>query len=703
MRSILIAMKAEAESDIEGNGAKVLDRKAVVDRHRVRLHAPDLRSPLSVGNGCFCFTADVTGLQTFENEYAKGLPLCTMADWGWHAFPNPEGYDLQATMIQIEGTDGRSASYPINQDIPAFDWLRANPHQFNLGKVGLVLTRSDGTKARLDEIEAVDQQLDLWSGELVSRFRFDSQPVAVHTCALPDSAAVALRVESPLIPSERLCVEITFPYPTGGWGPGMSDWTVPERHETELCSHAPDRLELRRRIDAFSHSCMIVSRQGVLSQRGPHEFEVRAERGHSSFDVLIDFSENLSPALPNPDYEVHRAAAARGMQDFWMSGGAVDLSQSSDPRWPELERRIVLSQYLTAIQSRGLTCPQETGLTCNSWFGKFHLEMHWWHAVHFALWGRGEVLIRQLDWYLRHLPKMRQIAERQGYRGVRWGKMLDPAANESPSLISPLLIWQQPHPIYYAEQVYRIRQDRATLETYRQVVEQTADFMADFATWNEQRGCYELGPPFISAREFAWEQFRENKNGCFEIAYWRWGLETANVWRQRRGLAPNPEWEMVARSLAPLPIRNGVYIEQENQPVADAGHPTQLAAYGLLPPTESVQTPIMEKTLEHVLRNWDFEDTWGWDFPMIAMTAARMGRTEEAVEALLLDTGKNTFLPNGHNYQTELLPCYLPGNGGLLAAVAMMAAGWDGSDPSISNPGFGKGWSVTWEGLHGLI
>jgi hypothetical protein len=698
-----MAMQAEEQSNNKGKGANAIDRRAVVDRHRICVSIPDLRSPLSVGNGSFCFTADVTGLQTFESEHAKGVPLTTMADWSWHAFPNPEGYDLQATMVPVEDAGGRPASYPIMQDVPAYDWLRANPHRFNLGKVGLILTRSDGTKARLHEIEDVDQQLDLWSGELVSRFRFDSQPVTVHTCVLPDTDAVALRVESPLISIGRLRVEIVFPYPSGEWGPGLSDWSSPERHRTEVCLHAPDRLELRRQIDAVFHTCTMIARHGVIIHRGPHAFEVRAEDGQASFDLLVGFSEKPSSVVRNPDYEVHRTATTRSMQDFWLSGAAIDLSRSSDPRWPELERRIVLSQYLTAIQSRGLTSPQETGLTCNSWFGKFHLEMHWWHSVHFALWGREEVLIRQLDWYVSHLPKMRQIAERQGYRGVRWGKMLDPAANESPSLISPLLIWQQPHPIYYAEQVYRVLQDRAALEAYGNMVEQTADFMADFATWNEDRRCYELGPPFISAREFAWEDFRENKNGCFEIAYWRWGLETANAWRKRRGLAPNPEWEKVARSLAPLPIRNGIYIEQEKMPVADGGHPTQLAACGLLPPSEAVQTSIMEKTLEHVLRNWDFEETWGWDFPMIAMTAARLGRQEEAIEALLLDTGKNSFLPNGHNYQTGLLPCYLPGNGGLLAAVAMMAAGWDGLDPSIRNPGFGKGWSVTWEGLHGII
>jgi len=78
---------------------------------------------------------------------------------------------------------------------------------------------------------------------------------------------------------------------------------------------------------------------------------------------------------------------------------AVDLSGSSDPRAPELERRIVLSQYLTAINSAGSMPPQETGRVCNSWHGKFHLEMHWWHAAHFALWGCPQLLERSLPWY----------------------------------------------------------------------------------------------------------------------------------------------------------------------------------------------------------------------------------------------------------------------------------------------------------------
>ena len=57
----------------------------------------------------------------------------------------------------------------------------------------------------------------------------------------------------------------------------------------------------------------------------------------------------------------------------------------------------------------------------------------------------------------------------------------------------------------------------------------------------------------------------------------------------------------------------------------------------------------------------------------------------------------NTYLVSGHNYQDQRLRLYLPGNGGLLTAVALMCAGWDGCKEK--NPGFPAGWDVEWEGL----
>jgi hypothetical protein len=64
-----------------------IDRKALVTRHNVTLTKPDPLTPLSVGNGEFAFTADITGLQSFPQYHDKGMPLGTLSQWGWHTSP----------------------------------------------------------------------------------------------------------------------------------------------------------------------------------------------------------------------------------------------------------------------------------------------------------------------------------------------------------------------------------------------------------------------------------------------------------------------------------------------------------------------------------------------------------------------------------------------------------------------------------------
>jgi len=64
-----------------------IDRHEVVTRHNPVITSADPFSPLSVGNGEFAYTADITGLQTFPEVYEKGIPLCTQSQWGWHTEP----------------------------------------------------------------------------------------------------------------------------------------------------------------------------------------------------------------------------------------------------------------------------------------------------------------------------------------------------------------------------------------------------------------------------------------------------------------------------------------------------------------------------------------------------------------------------------------------------------------------------------------
>ena len=111
----------------------------------------------------------------------------------------------------------------------------------------------------------------------------------------------------------------------------------------------------------------------------------------------------------------------------------------------------------------------------------------------------------------------------------------------------------------------------------------------------------------------------------------------------------------------------------------------------------------MKNTFEWIWNNWSWKDTWGWDFPLTAMTATRLGMPEKAIAALFMPVQTNTFLLNGHNYQDERLTIYLPGNGGLLSAIAMMCAGWEGNN--TINPGIPKNgkWKLKWEGFQKMF
>ena len=675
---------------------KLIDRVALVKRHNPIITTLDPLSPLSVGNGQFAFTADVTGLQTLYETYEKTMPLCTLSQWGWHSTPRPSRLVGATLRLSPYDTHGRQVGYQTSADnqTDLFNWLRENPHRLHLGRLSFCRPETNGNEIQPRDLMQIRQQLDLWSGHLTSNFSLDGQSVEVTTAVHPTLDLIAVSVSSKLIEEARLGVCLSFPY--GSPNMVAADWQHPEKHKTTTINQTTTRLDVRRVLDEDGY---YVSMQwdgaARITEVGPHAFILRADQGQRRLTFTVSFSTQA------PDSHRVRAqsilnASAEHWRRFWSTGGAIDLAGSTDSRAHELERRVVLSQYLTAIQCSGAMPPQETGLTVNSWYGKFHLEMHWWHATHFALWNRLPLFERSLQWYERILPKAQELARSQGYRGARWPKMVGPEGRDSPSPIGPLLIWQQPHPIFYAELCYRSRPTRKTLRTYQTLVFESAAFMADYAFLESRTSRYVLGPPVIPAQEN--HPPRETWNPTFELSYWRWGLKVAQQWRERIGLPRIEQWDRVARNLSPLPAANGVYLAHENCPQTfterNYDHPSMLGALGFLP-GDDVDREVMRRTLRTAFDRWQWDKTWGWDYPLTAMTAARLGETKLAVDALLMKTEKNRYLPNGHNWQRDNLPCYLPGNGGLLYAIALMAAGWKGA-PRKNAPGFPDDgtWSV---------
>lgn len=682
-----------------------IDREALVKRHTINISKADPLSSLTIGNGGFAFTVDVTGLQSFPLYYEKGVPLGTQSVWGWHSFPNKDNYRMDETM-KTYSPEGKKISYPVQWTEPernkkAADYFRQNPHRLQLGNIGFEILKKDGSPAGINDIEKINQSLNMWTGEIHSMFSIEGVPVDVITYCHQSQDAVGVKVNSPLLKEGRLKIRIRFPYPTGNWADFGNDYTNNNKHQSTF-SRREEGIVFEHRLDTAQYFVSVNCFKIDVRQKEDHYFIITPSSS-GSFEFSFQFTAKAKETHSFISYQSIKDNSRIQWQKFWKSGGAVDLSGSTNAKAFELERRIILSQYLTKIQCSSAFPPQETGLTYNSWYGKPHLEMHWWHAVHFALWGRTALMEKSLDWYFAAAANAKAIAKRQGFDGLRWQKMTDHNGNESPSSVGSFLIWQQPHFIYMAELMYRAKPDKKIINKYKDLVFATADFMASFPTYDSVNNRYNLGKGLIPAQE----RFDPltTYNPAYELAYWHWGLSVAQQWRVRTGLARNKKWDEVLQHLAALPQANGVYLATESTPDSyttekyKTDHPAVLATYSAIPAANGLDTSVMKNTFDLVWNAWKWDDTWGWDFPLTAMTATRLHLPEKAIDALFMPVKTNTWLLNGHNYQDDRLTIYLPGNGGLLSAIAMMCAGYDGN--TEINPGFPKedSWKIKWEGL----
>ena len=719
------------------NTTAEINRQAVVTRNNPIITQADPLASLTVGNGHFATTVDVTGLQSFPFEYEAGVPLTAMSDWGWHKFENTNGLTPAESEKSFDLGHGHPEVYAVEykkaedgRHKQATEYFRVNPHRLNLGVIGLDMKTTDGRKVDLKDLTDIHQELQLYDGKIESHLAVNGSPVDVTTAALQDKDAVVYRIKTPLLKDGHATVAIRFPYPTGKHADAAADWTKPERHTSRIAA-SYDHVAIIEHVLDSTRYYLTLTWQGNahLQECDRHYFEL------STTDDVLTFKAEYSPQYSGASaaslvYEQELKAVIKAWNRWWQEGAIVDFSQCTDPRAKELERRVVLSQYLTQVNCANALPPQETGLTYNSWFGRPHLEMAWWHLVDFALWNRPQVVATILDWYNDvAYPVARQIAQRQGFKGVRWMKMTDPWAGEAPSNTGSFLIWQQPHYIYMAEELYRATPTAETLKKYGEQVEETAAFMADFVNYDAKTKRY-----FLQGETAMQESMSKDfsYNHPFELAYWQYGLTVANQWRERQGKPRNAEWDKIVSNMSPLPMtKDGIYtaglpkgktdnlqsfdpfdaVAAGAKPVVSTetfaekcrnDHPAVLAPFGLLPSSSLCSgAAAANNTLAWVMQHWNWPTTWGWDYGMTAMAAARLGQPETALKALLIDTQKNTYLKNGHNFQTaDRLRIYLPGNGALLTAVAMMCAGWDGCTIP-SNPGFPQDgtWNVRWEGL----
>jgi hypothetical protein len=409
-----------------------IDREALVMRHTPHMTcrtslacAPSFQT---LGNGEFAFTADVTGLQTFN----ASAPLSTMAHWGWHTTPVHKSSSPGATpsnfRYQQITVHGKSVPYPTGcvegedtcgtaggsngtskheyaygdrggtEQAQTTSWLRANPHRLVLGRLYLRARTLD-----LASLSNINQTLNMWCGVLDSRFTLGGHDVRVISAVHPKLDMVAVRVESVLLSTGELSLGLDFPYGNEGlfshgaaWGrDGDHSTTVTDEAQTATPATAAVAATLLRSLDAESYivrvnlSTMATGKNTptnasppAITRRGPNAFVMSTGSGMSTLTAAVGYSNTAEPNATNassphplPSFEETLTECAAAWQNFWRSGAAVDFTGSADHRAAQLENRVVMSQWVSRTQEAGSLPPAETGLVANSWYGKFHGEM----------------------------------------------------------------------------------------------------------------------------------------------------------------------------------------------------------------------------------------------------------------------------------------------------------------------------------------
>jgi len=353
-----------------------INRQAVVRRFNPRRNASSSTTPLQVGNGNFAFGADVTGLQTF-------LPYNTLSTWCWH------NSSLPTTPNQTEPSDFTGLSWwthdrlvnygqpnPAEHDIS--NWMIENPQRVNLGRIGLWFGTDNITETDLTDKR---QSLDLYSGTISSAFEWHGQSVQVTTFADPWSSTVAVEIESELLAYGELGVVLDYPYMTGAnkfEAPFVGVWNATSNHTTRLLRQGSQQARIQHDEDSTTYFTTLHWVGGAtISGPLPTTHQYVLKPSGSRLSLTVSYHDTPTPQT-GPLYGPHgegsrfrtdvseiKAAATQYWCNFWENGAFLDLTSSKNASATELQRRVILSQYILAVNEAGFDPPQESGLTNN--------------------------------------------------------------------------------------------------------------------------------------------------------------------------------------------------------------------------------------------------------------------------------------------------------------------------------------------------
>lgn len=373
---------------------------------------------LTVGNGDFAFTADLSGLQSLNRSYGSssdfGFPALTQASWGWHT-PDPRWLDPTMpspyredgspnityedfpviSLDERPGHGNRSLPYLVNceqhNDPRLCHWWYNFPVRTSLGQLAFVTQHSDGVVAPLaiQDIRNSSQHLDLYTSVLSSNWTVGGHRAKVTTVADDESTdTVATQFTAPL--AMGLTVQLAFCAPgtvamgtktvgnktqLGNGGMQACDWLQPSESHTTSAEVAQrgSRLDLTRKLEYDEYSVSCTASHGEWQRRGPHSFvlslpapAINSSQGERTLSVscryaLVCCVGAASPKPPDwlgeqvvPEFTAVHSRAVESARVYWESGAFVDLAGATSDPRASKLERIV-------IQSQGLLRTMEAG------------------------------------------------------------------------------------------------------------------------------------------------------------------------------------------------------------------------------------------------------------------------------------------------------------------------------------------------------
>ncbi|MDE6048007.1 MAG: hypothetical protein K2F56_05195 [Anaeroplasmataceae bacterium] len=598
-------------------------KKEFISKFNIVHKSFDKDNPLTVGNGDFAFTCDVTGLQTFYKEY-ESIPLCTMSNLFW---ATQKGKGELPYQNYIKRSNHTVVKYMTDTQAETYHQYRDDSFKFDLFKLIFLYK---GCPLEKNQVTEIYQELLIYEGKIKSEFHYQNEKIYVETKIPQEHNNLQINVKTKL---KNLQIQLLFLKPDS--------------------SLVGSTFEILNSYD-FSDSQIKIESPFITYKLF---YKTNMLRRDSTFDV--------------EDYSYLKISLDGDFQDDNEMGEYFNTAKSIDTKDEELNRRMVLSLYLMKVNALGIYPPAETGLTCNSWYGKFHLEMHLWHHLGLIRLGLYSYVLPSLKWYLSIYESSKKRAKEQGYQGIRFPKMTDYRGGDTPSNIGCLLIWQMPHLFVLLDEIMKQDKKAISLEEWMPTLQGLIDFMVSFYYLKD--GKYHLDSPLIPANE---NVSYDCDTPIFEECYTIYAFEIFKQWKEEyHFLYDTTRIEEIIKNHVPLEVHNGCYEAYvgctQTYTKYNYDHPIMIGMYSFFQ-SRIVDLDGIRNTLYKILECWDFEHTWGWDFPMLSMVANRLGERELAIRILKMNVAKNTYLKNGHNPQLPRkdLPLYLPGNGALLLALS---------------------------------